>query len=94
MAKTIKEVSKEDLYDYFRHISEGGVDCGWSQAQAQLIADSMMNVDSWQAVIDKLIRSSPKLGATSTIASAIVMGFQCGREFENRLMAKAIREGK
>ena len=93
-APTVRPITKEELFEYFQYINSDGKHAIWSQGQAQLISDAMLETQGWRDVVGHLVAALIAMGANSAMASALVMGLQCGREFENRLMAKAIREGK
>ncbi len=90
----IKDVSIIDVLEYQKHLSGDGTACPWSHEQAQLIADCLMADPMFKKMVGQLIDLSPILGAAGVITTTYVSGFQSGREFENRMMAKAIREGK
>ena len=91
---TIRPITKEELYEYFRFMNNEGTNHGWPKEQAVLISDAMEQSESWRLLIAKIMLLIPQIGLTSALASTLITGFQCGREFENRLMARAIREGK
>ena len=87
----VKETTEEELAEYFDFIETYSVECPWTKEQAELIGAAFRHNASGCAAVLKLVEAIVLVGIHGAMLSSMVMGFQCGREFENRLMAKAMR---
>ena len=93
-APGIKDITKEDLYSYFEYINGDGLNSIWTQEQAELIGSVFREKDVVIKIIIKLLTEGPDwMTPPDALMSAIIFGFQCGREFEYRQMVKAMRDG-
>lgn len=90
----IKEITTAEIEEYFKFRNSKGGAVEYSEEQTRVIGDGFwVNADGpdfVQWVLGMLLSHGPG-AAFSTVW---IGAFQHGREFENRLMAKAMREGK
>jgi len=93
-APTIKEATREQLYEYFQYINGDGFNSTWPQQQGDLIGEVFCEKELITDLIARMKVTAP-VGFTilDSFLSMVVFGFQCGREFEYRQMVKAMRSG-
>lgn len=93
MSTTLRNVSKEECFEFLRHMAENPEPPG-SDAQSLLIYEAMTATDVGKEYLSDLYNVVRDHGIPSAILTAFMSGFQHGREFENRLMARALRSGR
>lgn len=90
----IKHVTKEELYAFFQYVNGDARNSGWDQEQAQLIGAVLSEQDVIPKFILKITAQAPAgFSMLDAFLSAVIFGFQFGREFEFRQMVKAMRDG-
>ena len=93
-APEIKHVTKEELYAFFQYINGDAKNSGWDQEQTQIIGTVLGEQDVIPKFILKLIAQAPAdFTMLDAFLSAVIFGFQFGREFEFRQMVKEMRDG-
>ncbi len=88
----LKDITDDQLREYFKFIDTHSVQCAWTQSQAELIGRAFQGEIITRNLLLRLIAMVDLVGVPGVVVSAMTAGFQCGREFENRLMAKAMRD--
>ncbi len=93
-APTIKDVTKEELYEYFQYVHGEASNSVWPQQQGDLIGEVFCEQELITRLIERMKATAPaNFTILDSFLTMVVFGFQCGREFEYRQMVKAMRSG-
>lgn len=88
----VKDVSAEDMIEYLDYVYKPGK--GWTEEQITMIGLELLRHRLFPALISAFMNWQATHETPSALVAVWSSAFQCGREFENRLMAKSMREGK
>ena len=89
---TIKEITREELYEYFRFVHGEARTPAWPQSQGDLIGEVFCDLELVTSMILRMKAGAPANFTTlDSYLTMAVFGFQCGREFEYRQNIKAMR---
>lgn len=92
-APKLKDISDSDIRHFLGDLERYDATEQYSQGQASLIAEAIMDHEGlWSAIC--AIIEHPDSDAVEVAMSSIVAGFQLGRTFEIKAMARAMREGR
>jgi hypothetical protein len=83
------------MAEYFARTAGYKADEACSREQAEIIGTAIVGSGMIQSVAQALYNSCddrPGIGVDSVIATALLAGFNIGRDFEIRSLAKAMRE--